>query len=63
MTKHGNYSGVVYVNRFGSWNNATEEAELTPNSKTAPQYTDGELLNHLREFASKLETDSPSSKK
>lgn len=63
MTEHGKYSGVLYVNRFDSWNEAVEAAGLTPNDQNQPRYTDDELLTHLQEFATQLDTDSPSSKK
>lgn len=42
------------------------KANFSPNSlrtKNSPQYTDEELLNDLREFATQLDTTSPSSKK
>ena len=45
-------SAYAYQYRFGSYNAAVEQAGLAPNARRAEQqYTDEELLDHLRELA------------
>lgn len=50
MQEHGQYSDTVYQNRFGSWNNALEEAMLGTR-----ELSEKELLDELRRVAAKLE--------
>jgi len=48
MRKHGTHSPSTYRDRFGSWNNAVEQAGFTPRTG---RISDEELLNELHRLA------------
>ncbi|WP_137284564.1 homing endonuclease associated repeat-containing protein [Halorussus salinisoli] len=50
MADHSKYSGTTYKERFGSWNNALQEAMLDTRT-----YSDRELLQELRQLATDLD--------
>jgi hypothetical protein len=52
----GEYSIETFQRRFGSWNEAKEQADLKTHSQDGRhEYTDAELLADLREFAKEVE--------
>ncbi len=54
MEDEGEYSSGVYQNRFGSWSDAVEAAELDSDSVGRQQYTDAKLLEELEFVAEEL---------
>jgi len=50
MAEHGEFSDTVYQNRFGSWNNALQEAMLDTND-----LDESELLRELERVAHELD--------
>lgn len=55
MAERGEYAPSTFQSKFGSWNAAVTEAELTPNSRRDPVYADEELLAEIRELAANLD--------
>lgn len=54
MDAFGSPTAGTYDYRFGSWNDAVEEAGLEPNRKKATPYDDEKLLDDLRRLAEQL---------
>lgn len=52
--EHGEYSAVTIQERFGSWNKAKNEAELSANSVGRSSITDKELFQDLKSVAEQL---------
>lgn len=52
MDDEGKYSASVYLNRFDSWKDALQAADLDPENMKSPQkYTDEELIAELHRVA------------
>lgn len=55
MRADGRYSGSVYVDEFGSWNNAKEIAELETNAPSAERWPDRDVcIEQIQTFGIKL---------
>lgn len=57
MRDYGDRHPQTYHYRFGSWNNAIEQAGLDPHTSRSSgesSYTDEDLLTHIRELADEL---------
>lgn len=52
MDNEGPWSATLYVNEFGSWNEAVREAGLEPNH--IQHVSDEELIEDLKEYAGKI---------
>lgn len=55
MRAEGRYGGSVYVDEFGSWNNAKEEAELEKNTPVAERWPDRDVcIEQIQKFGIEL---------
>ena len=54
-------SANTYMSYFGSWNDALREADLQPNQTGPKEYSETELIQHLKELADEL-GQNPTSK-
>ncbi|WP_137284627.1 homing endonuclease associated repeat-containing protein [Halorussus salinisoli] len=55
LDRYGDYASDIYCAAFGSWDDALQLAGLTEHSlHGAPTYSTSELLNHLRDLATRL---------
>lgn len=55
MRDRGPHSSSVYAERFGSWFEAIEAAELDPDARHLPRIPTEELLDELRRLADELD--------